>query len=83
MNDTAGQQADEETSGSSLEFPSFPSATRRVQERAVRQEQKWRRILLVLLLGVGLLSLGVWVGQPPDWRKLNLPRVTLEVRGMS
>jgi hypothetical protein len=69
--------------GPTFAFPSFPPPVLRDRERQALRGRKRRRILLALLLGICLLALGAWVSRLPDRENVNLPRVTLEVRGMS
>jgi hypothetical protein len=83
MSEHPGQQSDEGWTDAAVEFPSLPSPLLRDRERETSRQRKQRLILLALLLGIGVLVLGAWVSQPPDRENLNLPRVTLEVWGMT
>jgi hypothetical protein len=83
MNDHPGRQIEEGRPGPDLEFPAFPPPGLQDREREALRERKRWRILLALPLGVCLLALGAWLSRPPDRENLNLPRVALEVRGMS
>jgi len=83
MTDLPESSSPQDQPDQSLAFPSLPSATALDRRREAHRHRAIGLVVLALVLGVGLLTLGFWSWQLTRPGNPHQARVTAEVGGMT
>jgi len=83
MTELPKDSSTQDQSDHSLAFPSLPSPVALDRRREARRHRAFGQVVLVLVLGVGLLTLGFWVWQLTRPGNPHQAGVTAEVVGMT